>query len=682
MKIQFIRLLVSAAATLAFAVISPQLSPLRAQGTAFTYQGQLVTSNGPAHGVYNFTFALYNASSGGSQFGSTITSSGVAVSNGLFTVTVDFGSGIFNGTAYWLQIGVETNGALLFTALTGRQQLTPAPYAIYSEGGNAAGLTGTIPSGDLSGAYSGVIDLNNAGNSFSGNGSGLTGVNAAFLDGFTPANFWQTTGNAGTTPGVNFVGTTDGKALELNPGGTVGVGTATPGGRLDVEGRTSDADSIYVLNGYPNGNAIFINATNGSDAYAIWAFSSGPGVVVNSTEQGLFASSSAADGVDANASAVNAIGVSGSHTASSGTAAGVQGATYSTSGFANGVYGVVESANPGGNSSGVMGQNNGTNYNGIGVYGSQNGSGYGVYGYTPSGYAVIGYSPSGYGVEGESGTGIGVYGYSSSDIAVYGYSGSSLGLYGYSGSSYGGEIGSDLNTGLYAYSYGADAIDAYTYSSNSIGIYGEHSESGGTAAGVEGLTYSQDGDARGVFGVVESTTPGGFSTAVWGQNNGTSGAGIGVYGTQNGSGLGVYGYTPSGIGVLAQSSSGTGVYGESSTGAGVYAYSGSGSALTIGNGAIHVSGASTNSTSTAAFTQVATPANIVGDTTLINNSLCNGDPNAILIVTPNWNPHGGPAYYWSHTVGVYYTGTQWAIFNEDSTAMPAGPAFNVLIIKN
>jgi hypothetical protein len=108
--------------------------------------------------------------------------------------------------------------------------------------------------------------------------------------------------------------------------------------------------------------------------------------------------------------------------------------------------------------------------------------------------------------------------------------------------------------------------------------------------------------------------------------------------------------------------------------------------LTIGGGAIHVTGATTNltttSVSTAAFTQVASAANLNGDSTIIYNTLCNGDPNAILIVTPNWNPRNGPAYFWNHTVGVWYDGTHWEIFNEDGTAMPAGPAFNVLIIKN
>ena len=40
---------------------------------------------------------------------------------------------------------METNGGGSFTTLTPRQGVTPAPYAIFAEGANAAGLSGTIP---------------------------------------------------------------------------------------------------------------------------------------------------------------------------------------------------------------------------------------------------------------------------------------------------------------------------------------------------------------------------------------------------------------------------------------------------------------------------------------------------------------------------------------------------------
>ena len=39
-----------------------------------------------------------------------VTNSDVAVTNGLFTTTLNFGPGIFSGANYWLQIAVRTNG--------------------------------------------------------------------------------------------------------------------------------------------------------------------------------------------------------------------------------------------------------------------------------------------------------------------------------------------------------------------------------------------------------------------------------------------------------------------------------------------------------------------------------------------------------------------------------------------
>lgn len=205
-----------AALLLCLATFGLPVSTVFAQGTLFTYQGQLTTSNGPAHGTYNMTFQLWNASSGGTQAGSTITTNGVViVTNGLFTVYLDFGNQYSAGTSYWLQLGVETNGGGSFAALTPRQELTPAPYAIYAEGANAVGLTGTIPMASLAGTYGSPLTLNNAGNIFAGNGAALTGVNALDLDGLTAASFWQLSGNAGTTPGVNYLGTPDDEALEI-----------------------------------------------------------------------------------------------------------------------------------------------------------------------------------------------------------------------------------------------------------------------------------------------------------------------------------------------------------------------------------------------------------------------------------------------------------------------------------
>ena len=111
-----------------------------AQGTSFTYQGRAVYQGYSANGNLDMTFGLFDAASGGTQIGSTITNLDVAVSNGLFTATFDFGGTAFPGADRWLELGVRTNGSSgAFATLSPRQKLTPAPYAV-----TAAGFTGTV----------------------------------------------------------------------------------------------------------------------------------------------------------------------------------------------------------------------------------------------------------------------------------------------------------------------------------------------------------------------------------------------------------------------------------------------------------------------------------------------------------------------------------------------------------
>jgi len=101
-----------------------------AQGTtAFTYQGQLHDSGTNANGNYTMLFALYDSASGGNQIGSTITTS-PTLANGLFTVNLDFGAGMFTGPARWLDITV-TIGATT-QELTPRVQVLPTPYAQFA----------------------------------------------------------------------------------------------------------------------------------------------------------------------------------------------------------------------------------------------------------------------------------------------------------------------------------------------------------------------------------------------------------------------------------------------------------------------------------------------------------------------------------------------------------------------
>jgi hypothetical protein len=169
-----------------------------AQGTAFTYNGRLNASGSPANGGYDLTFTLYNAATNGTALGS-LTNMATPVANGLFTVTLDFGS-VFSGSNYWLQIAVRTNGGAAFASLAPLQPITPTPYAIYSEtAANAnsvagADITGIVPLAELPAA---VVTNNEAGvtmsgtfnGTFTGNGGGLTGLTAAQVGAVSYTNF-------------------------------------------------------------------------------------------------------------------------------------------------------------------------------------------------------------------------------------------------------------------------------------------------------------------------------------------------------------------------------------------------------------------------------------------------------------------------------------------------------------
>jgi len=136
---------------------------MHAQPTAFTYQGQLSDGGSPASGSYDLQFNIYDSADGTTLVGGPVTHSPTVVSNGLFTVTLDFGPGVFDGSERWLGIGVRTNGGGGFDPLTPLQPITATPYAIRAAGVDAAGLTGTLSSNNISaGSITSVMLQNGA----------------------------------------------------------------------------------------------------------------------------------------------------------------------------------------------------------------------------------------------------------------------------------------------------------------------------------------------------------------------------------------------------------------------------------------------------------------------------------------------------------------------------------------
>jgi hypothetical protein len=219
-----------------------------AQGTAFTYQGRLTDGASPANGNYDLRFELYSDDAGANQIGGALTNSAAAVANGLFTATLDFGSGSLPGADRWLGIAARTNGGGDFTPLLPLQKLTPAPYAVTAaSAANLSGplpatqLSGVLPAALLSGTYGAAVSFTNGSSHFAGNGSGLTGVNAATLGGMSAAAFWSTSGNAGANPANGaFLGTTDGQPLELRVNGARALRLEPAAGNPNVIGGATN----------------------------------------------------------------------------------------------------------------------------------------------------------------------------------------------------------------------------------------------------------------------------------------------------------------------------------------------------------------------------------------------------------------------------------------------------------
>jgi photosystem II stability/assembly factor-like uncharacterized protein len=227
----------------------------RAQTTAFTYQGQLSSSNAPANGIYDFRFRLFDA--GSNVVSAPLTNSSVGVTNGSFIVMLNFGATIFDGSDRWLQIAVRAFGDTnAYTALSPLQQITSTPYAIRAinatSASNAVFLTaplqgtniiGTIRATNLppnvafldsnqiftaSNTFNGVVTANNSVNVFSGaftgNAGGLINVPATSLTGTLPdarlsANVAMLNANAnfsGSVTAVLFTGS--GHGLTNVPG--------------------------------------------------------------------------------------------------------------------------------------------------------------------------------------------------------------------------------------------------------------------------------------------------------------------------------------------------------------------------------------------------------------------------------------------------------------------------------
>jgi len=242
----------------------------------FTYQGLLRDGSGPVNATCDLQFKLWDASSGGAQVGGTVLLEDMLLADGLFTARLDFGAAAFRGQARYLEVAASCPVESEFVALP-RQELTGSPYALWAMGAPWTGLTGVpvdLADGDQDTTYSAGTGLSLVGGQFSvnfaGTGSAATASrsdhnhDAAYVnegqvnsvstgmvqnstllledlnqngcsagqvikwngsawacaaDQTATGSYWSLTGNAGTTPGTNYLGTSDNVALELRVNG-------------------------------------------------------------------------------------------------------------------------------------------------------------------------------------------------------------------------------------------------------------------------------------------------------------------------------------------------------------------------------------------------------------------------------------------------------------------------------
>lgn len=113
--------------TLVFALLAGVPVQAFALSNTFSYQGSLQDAGLPANGSYDLQFALQTQA--GVPVGAAVLRDDVILSQGVFTVELDFGTAITSGD-FQLQIGVRPGASVgAFTALTPATKINPTPQA-------------------------------------------------------------------------------------------------------------------------------------------------------------------------------------------------------------------------------------------------------------------------------------------------------------------------------------------------------------------------------------------------------------------------------------------------------------------------------------------------------------------------------------------------------------------------
>jgi len=351
-----------------------------AQTTAFSYQGRLTDGGTAASGNYDLQFRLFDtaAAGTGTQQGTALLLPAVAVESGIFTVALDFGANVFDGSPRYLEIGVRPGGsAATFVLLTPRHPITSSPYAVQTL--NAQQLGGVPASRYVAAAANGNVGVGTA-NPLSGrlhvvasgstavyaDGGNATGVQGVSASGVgvrgSSASFEGLRGESGGSAsggvvgynssgsGYGVFGSSEGEAVRgQSSGGTGVMGTSTSG--TGARGNSNSSVGVWGTSASFEGVRGESGGASSGGVVGYNSSATGPGVFgsATGTGAGVWGTSATGSGVFGQSSAANTL-----------AAAGIYG-----KGLGSGGIGVLGEANVA-NASGVLGIS--SSADGFGVY--------------------------------------------------------------------------------------------------------------------------------------------------------------------------------------------------------------------------------------------------------------------------------------------------------------------------
>jgi len=306
------------------AVVAAAAGHARADlGTAFVYQGQLLHESKPVSGTADLEFSLWDAPTGGTQIGSTLTLLDHPVTGGLFSVELNFGSGVFPGSARFLELAVRyPAGSGDFVTLDPRQKLTLAPYAVRAD---SAGLAESATHADDA-DHADLAD---------------TATHAAQATQADTASFADTAAQADEATHADSADVADvAQGLDLPFTGDASAGEAI----LSIANTSTSASGAhggYFRTDSSKGKGVYGYASAASGAthggYFVSDSSGGKGVEAKGGERGIQASATAASGSTYGgyfgAGSPDGLGVF-----ATGGKTGVMGAVFNTTGTDYGGY--------------------------------------------------------------------------------------------------------------------------------------------------------------------------------------------------------------------------------------------------------------------------------------------------------------------------------------------------------